>query len=481
MNDQNFVCPVDAGCESDVAALPAVFARLKANTLAISRSTAEQRIAKLRKLWQAVYDNRHEIAVAGQEELGMNGMFALLPLKDEVNWACEHLAQWMQRAEAAPVPSLMGRQAYVQYEPKGVVLHIATWNSPVLISLSPAVSAIAAGNAVIIKPSEIAPWSADIVRRIVADVFADNEVVVATGGVNVATALLALPFDHICYVGNNRVGRLVMRAAAENFANVTLEMGGKNPAIVDASADMADAAAKLAYARSIIAGQVCLSPDYVMVPAGEEDKFAALMAARFDVMFNPTGAGIQAAPDYPRIVNAHHVRRIRGLIEDATAKGAKITFGGQIDEADRFVSPTILTGVTDDMEIFHEEVFGPVISVHGFTSRDQALAEIAKRPKPLGLYVFAQDREAADFWLNNTRAGSGALNNAVVQANVNTLPFGGCNHSGIGRLGGQAGFIEFSNPRGIVEDALDPANGAPMFYPPFPEGAAMFVEQMLGS
>ena len=465
--------------ETDLASIPAIFARLAANAPHLARSTAAERIAKLRRLYQVVYDNRAEIAQAGFDELGMNGTFALLPLKDEIAWTCEHLESWMQRAPADPVPALMGRQAYVHYEPKGVVLHIATWNSPVLISLSPAVSAIAAGNAVVIKPSEVAPHSADIVRRIVAAVFTPDEVAVVTGGVAAAQALLAQPFNHICYVGNNRVGRLVMRAAAEHFANVTLEMGGKNPAIVDESADIADAAAKIAYARCIIAGQVCLSPDYVLVAESRKAAFIAALGERYTAMFNPEGHGFAASADYPRIVNAHHVRRIAGLIDDAVSKGATVAFGGEIDEAARFVAPTVLTGVTGDMEIFHEEIFGPVICVHGFAAREDAVAEVAKRPKPLGLYVFSATPDGAAYFIDETRAGSSAVNNAVVQANVATLPFGGCNHSGIGRLGGHAGFVEFSNPRAVVEDAYDPAQGAPMFYPPYPEGAAAFVEQML--
>jgi aldehyde dehydrogenase (NAD+) len=465
--------------ETDINDIPQIFARAAAHAPVVARSTAADRIAKLRQLYQAVYDHRAEIGAAGLDELGMNGMFALLPLKDEIAWACEHLEVWMQRQPADPVPALMGRQAYVHYEPKGVVLHIATWNSPVLISLSPAVSAIAAGNTVIIKPSEIAPHSADIVRRIVASVFDPAEVTVVTGGVGAAQALLAQPFNHICYVGNNRVGRLVMRAAAEHFANVTLEMGGKNPAIIDESADIDDAAAKIAFARCIIAGQVCLSPDYVLVPESTKTAFVTALGKRLTAMFNPEGHGFRASADFPRIINAHHTRRIAGLIEDALSKGAEIAFGGEIDVTARFVAPTILMGVTEDMDIYHEEIFGPVVSVHGYTARQDALADIAKRPKPLGLYVFAATPDAAAYFIDNTRAGSSAVNNAVVQANVATLPFGGCNHSGIGRLGGHAGFVEFSNPRAVVEDAFDPAQGAPMFYPPYPEGAAAFVEQML--
>lgn len=465
--------------ETDLAAIPDIFAKLAANAANIAATTAEQRVAKLKRLYQVVFDHRGEIAEAGFEEIGMNGMLHLIPLKDEIEWACAHLDKWMRDEKAADVPALMGRRAYVKYEPKGVVLHIATWNSPVLISLSPAVSAIAAGNAVAIKPSEIAPHAADIVRRIIGEVFAPDEVAVVTGGAAAAQALLALPFNHICYVGNNRVGRLVMRAAAEHFASVTLEMGGKNPAIVDASADVEDAAAKIAYARCLIAGQVCLSPDYVLVHESREEDFVKALGDRFTAMFNPEGKGFAASRDYPRIVNQQHTRRIAGLIADAVEKGAKIVFGGDIDDASKFIAPTVLRGVPESAAIFHEEIFGPVISVQGFRIPEDAVAEVAKRPKPLGLYVFAASPEMARFYMDHTRAGTSAVNNAVVQANINTLPFGGCNHSGIGRLGGRAGFIEFSNPRAVVEDAYDPAQNAPMFYPPYPDGAEMFVEQML--
>ncbi|MFZ4688088.1 MAG: aldehyde dehydrogenase family protein [Polymorphobacter sp.] len=456
-----------------------IFDRLKAKAPAIARSTAAERIDKLRRLYQATYDLRAEISAAGFEELGMDGKLHLIPLKGEVQYFCEHLEGWMAREKVEPVPELMGRDAYVHYEPKGVVLHLATWNSPVLISLSPAISMIAAGNAVVIKPSEVAPQSAELVRQVIEKAGLSDEIAVVTGGPETAQALLELPFNHICYVGNNRVGRYVMEAAAKNFAGVTLEMGGKNPAIVAGDADIADAAAKIGYARHLIAGQVCLSPDYVLVDAGVKDAFVDALGAKITAMFNPAGEGFDKSADLPRIINERHTLRIKALIDDAVAKGAKVVFGGEIDVAKRFIAPTILEGVTEDMEIFQEEVFGPVLFVQPFASREAAVAEVAKRPKPLGLYVFTQDREMADYFIDHTRAGTSAINNAVVQANIATLPFGGANHSGIGRLGGRAGFIEFSNPRGVVEDSLDQSKSSMMFYPPYPAEAAMFIEHML--
>lgn len=456
-----------------------VYDQLRHRSLPIAGSTAEERIDKIRRLYRAVYELRAEIGKAGDSELGMDGRLALIPLKEEAAYACEHLAGWMRRVEVEKVPSLMGRRAYVQYEPKGVVLHLATWNAPVLISLSPVISMIAAGNGVVLKPSEVAPQSAELVRKVIERAELSSEVAVVTGGPEVAEALLKLPFDHICYVGNNRIGRLIMEAAAKNFASVTLEMGGKNPAVVDATADIEDTAAKLAFARHIICGQVCLSPDYVLVHESVRDRFLDRLQDKIRAFYDPQGVGFSRSPDLARIVSERHVRRIKALIDDAVAKGAKVLMGGEFDAATRFASPTILVGVTQDMAIFDEEVFGPVLFVQGYSDREQAIAEIAKRPKPLAIYIFTQERSSADWFLDHTRAGTSGINSAVVQANIQSLPFGGANHSGIGRLGGQAGFLEFSNARAVVEDALDAKNGARMMYPPFPKEALAYVDQML--
>ena len=467
------------GMSADEEAFRDLFGRLRARTPELARTSAEQRIAKLRRLYQAVYDLRGEIGEAGLRELGMDGRLALLPLKEEIGFVSERLAGWMEREEVEPVPSLMGRRGYIHWEPKGVVLHLATWNSPVLISLSPLVTMLAAGNAVVLKPSELAPLSADLVAEVIARAGLADDVAVVTGGPETAQALLKLPFNHVCYVGNNRVGRLVMEAAAKHFAGVTLEMGGKNPVIVERDADLDDAAAKIGFGRQLVAGQVCLSPDYVLVHESVRAPFVAALKAKITAFFDPDGKGFRASPDLPRIVNERHAARIKGLIDDALAKGATLALGGEADVAARFVAPTVLENVDETMEIFNEEVFGPVLTVQGFASREEAVAEIARRPNPLGLYIFTRDRAAADWYIDHTRAGSTAVNAVAVQANVGTLPFGGSNHSGIGRLGGRAGFREFSNGRGIVEDALEPAAGAPAAYPPFPPGMAAYVDQML--
>ncbi|MDT0575191.1 aldehyde dehydrogenase family protein [Croceicoccus sp. F390] len=455
------------------------FNRLQERSVALGASTAQERAAKIRQLYRAVYDLRHEISRAGQKELGMDGKMHLVPMKGEVEFVCERLAGWMAREDVEDVLALQGRKAYVLHEPKGVVLHLAAWNSPVLIALSPLIGMIAAGNAIVVKPSEITPRNAELVRKIIDKAELGDDIEVVTGGPEAAEALLRLPFNHICYVGNNRIGKLVMKAAAEHFAGVTLEMGGKNPVIVAADADIEDAAAKLAFARNLIAGQVCLAPDYILVDETVKDAFTEALTRNLSRMFDPEGKGAQHSKDLARIVNTRHAERIKQLVDDAVAKGAKVLHGGAFDVEQRFVAPTVISEVTDDMDIAHEEIFGPVLVVSGFTQRQDAIAQIAKRPKPLGLYIFTASRETADWYVAHTRAGTTVINNAVVQANIPTLPFGGVNHSGIGRIGGHAGFKEFSNPRSIVEDAFNPAEGPPMNYPPFAAETGMFIDMLL--
>jgi aldehyde dehydrogenase (NAD+) len=464
-----------------MSAVKAAFEKLRAGAPKMARTTAAERIEKINKLWQVVLANLDEIDAAGSEEIAMSGLGQMLPLKEEIAFIAANLESWMKPAEAAPTQGLMGRKGYTHWEPKGVVLHLATWNAPILISLSPAVEMIAAGNTVMIKPSELAPKSAEVVKKIVEEAFAPDEVAVVLGGPEVAQEALKQPFNHVCYVGGTRVGKLVMQAAAEHFAPVTLELGGKNPVIIDKTADLADAAKKLAYQRTLMAGQVCLAPDYVLVPTAQRDEFVAALGKSLTDMYDPGGAGPKASADFPRIISTHHTRRIAGLMEDAKKKGAKVAYGGEVNEAERYIAPTILVDVTNEMDIAFEETFGPIMSVMTYDEPSQVLDEVAKRPKPLGLYIFAQDRDAIDYFLNNTRSGSVAVNNAVTQANNPTLPFGGCNHSGIGRLGGQAGFQEFSNARAVVEDPLKQSESPPAFYPPYPPEGKMFIRMMLTS
>jgi aldehyde dehydrogenase (NAD+) len=325
----------------------------------------------------------------------------------------------------------------------------------VCIGLVPAVAAIAAGNSFALKPSELAPHSATVLREVMAATFPENEFAVFEGGPEVAQALLAMPFNHIYYTGGQRVGRLVMKAAAEHFAAVTLEMGGKNPAIVDASAAIDNAAKKIAWGRVANAGQICVSPDYVLAHESVFESCVEALVQAIDAMYNADGAGFEHSAELLRIVNDQHFERVVRLLQDARDKGATVACGGETRAEDRFVAPTVLTNVTEDMLVMQEEIFAPILPVMAFRERSEAIEIIHRRTKPLALYIYARERPAIDYFLAHTTAGSTVVNHNLIQSGTNPrLPFGGVNHSGIGRIGGEQGFMELSNARSVVEQPL---------------------------
>jgi aldehyde dehydrogenase (NAD+) len=459
-----------------------IFDRLAANTYALSRTTAAQRARKISALMNALLSRRDKAFEAGRNELGLSEtdvIGQLIIIKAEADFALKHLAQWMQPKRVPNSVMMLGKKAYIQYEPKGVVLNLSTWNAPLAIGLVPAIAAIAAGNAVLLKPSELAPESAALLAEIVAAACTPDEFAVVQGGPEVAEALLALPFNHMYYTGGQKVGRIVMRAAAEHFAGITLEMGGKNPVFVDDSADMKDAARKIAWGRLSNAGQVCIAPDYVLVKRGGKAKFMENLTAEIPKMYNADGKGYDKSGDFPRLINQAHFARVQGLIDDAVAKGARIVLGGESHAETRFIPPTILSNVTDSMRVMQEEIFGPVLPVMSYDDLDDAMAGVRARQKPLALYVYARNREVMDAVLAGTSAGSTVINHNMIQSGTNPhLPFGGVNGSGIGRVGGHQGFLEFSNARSVVEETKDAAGLTPL--PPFDAKTRKMMAGMLG-
>ncbi|MDE0853380.1 MAG: aldehyde dehydrogenase family protein [Nevskia sp.] len=461
----------------------AAFERIAARAPDLVETTAEQRIAKIGKLLQAILAARPAIHQAVRQELGLCDTdidAQLLMVKAECEFITRHLKEWMRRQPVKGSLMTLGKKSYIQYEPKGVVLNLATWNAPYAISFVPALGAIAAGNGVIIKPSELAPHSAQVIADIVRAALPDDEVTVLQGGAEVAQELLAQPFNHIFYIGGHQVGRLVMRAAAEHFASITLEMGGKNPTIVDKSADIEDAARKICWGRLSNAGQVCIAPDYALVHESVQHQFVEALQRAMTAMFNADGKGFDQSPEYPRIINQRHFERIRELIDDARAKGASIVFGGQSNAAGRFIAPTIITGVRDDMKIAHDEVFGPVIAVLPFRQREDVLRTVRGKPKPLALYIYAKDRAEIDYYLRHTTSGSTVVTHNMIQSGTNPcLPFGGVNASGIGRLGGWYTFNETSNARAVVEEGPPLDKNPNAFFPPYTDKYKKMANSML--
>ncbi len=460
----------------------AMFDRLAANAENLRLTTAAQRVDKLRRLLKAILDARPAILAAGRKELRLSDTdldAQLLMIKAEGEFIARNLASWMAHEPIQGTLMTLGNISYIQYEPKGVVLHLSTWNAPIAEAFILAYGAIAAGCPFVLKPSELAPHSAQVLADICATVFNPDELAVVQGGPEVASDLLKLPFNHIFYIGGHAVGRIVLRAAAEHFATVTLEMGGKNPVIVDASADLNEAGKKIAWGRVANAGQVCLAPDYALVHESVVGGFVAELGKAMSSMYNADGKGFQQSADLPRIVNRRHFDRIKSLLDDAVAKGAKVELGGDTDGEDLFIAPTILSGVTEDMRIMQEEIFGPILCIVPFTRREDAIETIRRRPKPLGSYVFAKGRETIDWYLARTTSGSTVINHNLIQSGTNPrLPFGGVNSSGMGRIGGRYTFLECSNARAVVEDQY-PAGDPDIMFPPYSDKYKKMIGQML--
>ena len=437
-----------------LARMREVFEKQRETALRLRTSTAAQRVAKLKKLRDAVFsrvDAWYEAAWAdfkkpqGEVDLG-----ELLPIAVELNDAISNTAKWMKPQRVPATLVMAGTQAHIRYEPKGRCLILSPWNYPVNLTIGPLVSAIAAGNTAMLKPSEMTPNLAAAMSKLVRDVFTEDEVAIFEGDAKVAEALLELPFDHIFFTGSPAIGKVVMAAAARHLASVTLELGGKSPTIVDESADVDLAAQNVMWGKCANAGQTCIAPDHVFVHARVKDRFVERCRHELDRAYGKE----ELSPHYARIVNARHTTRLKGLLDDAKAKGAKVLTGDKVSEKDCFISPTLLEGASADARIMNEEIFGPLLPIIPFTDLREVIDRINSGPKPLALYVYARDEDAATRVIENTSSGGAVVNHALVQYLHAHLPFGGVNNSGIGSAHGVFGFKSFSHERAVVKAQL---------------------------
>jgi aldehyde dehydrogenase (NAD+) len=383
----------------------------------------------------------------------------VLTIRD-VEHTLKHLASWM-RPERIPVPLVQQpASARVLREPLGVVLVIAPWNYPVQLLLEPMIAAIAAGNAVLGKPSEISAASSAALARLVPQYLDPDAVAIVQGGVSETTALLEQRFDHILYTGNGRVGRIVMEAAAKHLTPVTLELGGKSPAIVNDDADVASAARRIAFGKWLNAGQTCIAPDYVLAHRDVERPLVEALRASIRTFF---GDDPRSSPDYARIVNDQHFQRLAGMLEAGSS--GQVVAGGQVDAAERYIAPTVLRGVDPDSRVMQEEIFGPILPIVAVDGLDAAVRFVNHRPKPLSLYVFAKSRAAQQRVVARTSAGGVCINTTVVHFAVPGLPFGGVGDSGFGAYHGREGFETFSNRKPVLTKPVWP--DPPVQYPPW--------------
>lgn len=443
----------------------AAFTGQRDTALRLRTSTAAERRAKIERLRDALLAHKDDVIAAGWADFRKPAteveLTEILPVVAEANDALRNLKSWMKPKGVWPSRMMIGTKGYIQYEPKGRCLIVSPWNYPINLSLGPLVSAIAAGNTAIIKPSEMTPAAAAVISRIVAEVFGPDEVTVIEGDAQTAQALLDLPFDHIFFTGSPAIGKVVMAAAAKHLTSVTLELGGKSPTIVDATANIELAAKNILWAKFTNNGQTCIAPDHVYVHADVHDAF---VAACQQVLKNVYGDNAQQSEYLARMVNSRHAGRVKALLDDAVARGAKVLAGGQTDAADDYIAPTLLGSIPADASIMSEEIFGPLLPIIVYSDIQAVINQINAEPKPLALYVWSKNEAVIEQVMSNTSSGGACINHCVVQFLHGNLPFGGVNNSGIGSAHGHFGFKAFSHERGIVRTRIMLAK---MFFPPY--------------
>lgn len=420
------------------------------------------RLQQLEALRRMVQEREKDILAAIASDLCKSELNAysheVITILGEVDLVLEKLPEWVTAKPAQKNLLTMLDEAYVQPEPLGVVLIIGAWNFPFILTIQPLIGAIAAGNAVIIKPSEISENTANILARLLPQYLDQDLYVVVNGGVDETTELLKQRFDHIFYTGNTAVGKIVMQAAAKHLTPVTLELGGKSPCYIDKDCDLDVACRRIAWGKYMNCGQTCIAPDYILCESSLQNQVVQKIKDNVKEFY---GENIKESPDYERIINLHHFKRILSLLE-----GQKIAFGGDTDEATRYVAPTILTDVDPETKVMQEEIFGPILPIVPVKNADEAIKFINGREKPLAFYVFSHNNKLVQRMIDSTSSGGVTANDVIMHFTLSSLPFGGVGSSGMGAYHGQHSFDTFSHHRPCLLKSLKRESANKLRYPP---------------
>ncbi|HCY9297828.1 TPA: aldehyde dehydrogenase [Staphylococcus aureus] len=403
---------------------------------------------QLKKLSKAIKSYESDILEALYTDLGKNKVEAYateigITLKSIKN-ARKELKNWTKTKNVDTPLYLFPTKSYIKKEPYGTVLIIAPFNYPFQLVFEPLIGAIAAGNTAIIKPSELTPNVARVIKRLINETFDANYIEVIEGGIEETQTLIHLPFDYVFFTGSENVGKIVYQAASENLVPVTLEMGGKSPVIVDETANIKVASERICFGKFTNAGQTCVAPDYILVHESVKDDLITALSKTLREFY---GQNIQQSPDYGRIVNLKHYHRLTSLLNSAQMN---IVFGDHSDEDERYIEPTLLDHVTNDSAIMQEEIFGPILPILTYQSLDEAIAFIHQRPKPLSLYLFSEDENATQRVINELSFGGGAINDTLMHLANPKLPFGGVGASGMGRYHGKYSFDTFTHEKSYI-------------------------------
>ncbi|MEM6522741.1 MAG: aldehyde dehydrogenase family protein [Bacteroidota bacterium] len=450
--------------------LNVVFERQRIRAIDQRSKPLTSRIKRLRDLKHWIEDNGQLIQKAIYNDFGKPpdsvDLSEIYPLLTELKDAINNLRSWARDTKVDSSIAYLSTTSSVKYEPKGVCLIIAPWNFPFLLTLGPLVSALAAGNTVILKPSEMTPNTTELIDRMIGDLYKEDLVAVFKGDSMMSQELLKLPFDHIFFTGSPQVGKIVMTAAAKNLTSVTLELGGKSPTVVDETASLNDAAQKIAWGKFMNNGQTCVAPDYVLVQEKVHDKFVEALQCKTRDLFDSEKKGFNKSSDYARIINKRHWKRLIELKDEVIQKGGQLEMGGEVNETECYLAPTILSNIPKGSGIMQEEVFGPILPVTKYNSIDEVIEKVNHEPKPLAFYYFGKSSKNRERLLRETSSGTFCVNDCVLQFGHPHLPFGGVNNSGIGKSHGKYGFLAFSNEKAVLRQRVG-FTTTKLVYPPY--------------
>ena len=453
------------------------------NVLALRNSSHLDRIAKIKSIYNYILNksNHDRIAEALYKDLRKSNeeviTTEMTPVILTIKEVCKKLKHWMKDEHVPSPVTMVGMSSFIKYESKGNILIIGPWNYPFQLAIYPLVYAIAAGNTAIIKPSEFSSNTANAISIMIKELFDENEVAVVEGGIPEATALLALPFNHIHFTGSPKVGKIVMEAAAKNLTAVTLELGGKSPVIIDGSTNLNSTAEKVCWGKTLNSGQTCIAPDFALVQENALDGFVEGFKRACEKFYDPDKKGIDQSKDYGRIINDTNFDRVQALLEDAKENGAKVEFGGEVNKQDRYIQPTLLSNINMEMKIMQDEIFGPILPVVSFKNKEDVTELLNSFPSPLALYIMSNNKDNTKYFLDHTVAGGTCINELMLTSVNPHLPFGGVNNSGVGKTGGKHSFMDFSNQRGVIKRKY--GNSIKLIYPPFNKQIFKYFQKVI--
>lgn len=433
--------------------LEQIFLHQKQFSLKLRQEPVEIRLEYLSALEKMVRTHTEDIVQALRLDFAKPEAEVLLteiyPVLHEIHYVKKNLKKWLKPRRASAPLGLTGTKNYIVHEPRGVCLIIGPWNYPFQLIIAPLIAALAAGNCTFLKPSEFANHTSALLQVLIKKTFSEDHVTLIEGDHETTQSLLEFPFDHIFFTGSTRVGKIIMAAASKHLSSVTLELGGKSPTIVDSSADLEQAAEKIAWAKFVNAGQTCVAPDYLLVHRDVYSEFKSHLIEKIETFYGKLDHQKKNSPDFARIISISHTERLSRLLTEAVKQNAEITYGGDIDIAHRYVSPTLIEKVDLHSTLMKEEIFGPLLPMIPFHEISEVLHFINDRPKPLALYIYSHSQMNIETLTKGTSSGGVCINDSVIHVGNVHLPFGGVGESGLGSYHGYFGFRAFSHEKSV--------------------------------